>query len=157
MESPEIVASKFTFDTSISNEYVIKKEALKSLISEKELVLVDTRTADEFSGKRIKSGAKRAGRIPNSHHIDWMKAMDMKQQKFKSRNQLEEIYAQLGTSKDKTIVTYCHTGVRSAHTTFVLTQLLGYTNVKNYDGSWSEWSYFQNLPIEKDSSTTVFN
>lgn len=157
METPKIVPSSFTFNSAISNEYQIHKEELETLITSEELVLLDTRTADEFSGKRQKSGAKRAGRIPNSHHIDWMNAMDMKQQKFKSRAQLEEIFTQLGVSKDKTIVTYCHTGVRSAHTTFVLTQLLGYTNVKNYDGSWSEWSYFEKLPIEKDSITTVFN
>jgi len=103
-------------------------------------------------------GAERSGRIPQSHHIDWMGAIDKTNaHKFKSIDELKYIYAPLIAVKDTPVITYCHTGVRSAHTTFVLTQLLGYTNVKNYDGSWSEWSYYENLPIEKDSISTVLN
>ncbi len=61
----------------------------------------------------------------------------------------------MGVSKSHPIITYCHSGVRSAHTTFVLTELLGYKNVKNYDGSWVEWSYFEELPFERNSITTI--
>ena len=66
-------------------------------------------------------------------------------------------YAFLNLQKQDPIILYCHSGVRSAHTTFVLTQLLGYKNVKNYDGSWTEWSHFEELPFEKDSLTTLIN
>jgi thiosulfate/3-mercaptopyruvate sulfurtransferase len=58
--------------------------------------------------------------------------------------------------KNDTIFVYCHSGVRSAHTTFVLTQLLAYKNVKNYDGSWTEWSNFDQAPIQQDSITSLF-
>ncbi len=61
----------------------------------------------------------------------------------------------MNTSKHDLVITYCHSGVRSAHTTFVLTELLGYKNVKNYDGSWVEWSYFDDLPFKQDSITII--
>ena len=70
---------------------------------------------------------------------------------MKSLQELERIYSRLKITKDEPILVYCHSGVRSAHTTFVLTQLLGYENVKNYDGSWTEWSYHNDLPLQRDS------
>lgn len=158
LESPKITSSEFEFAGNRSKDNYLDKIQLASQLEQKEFVLIDTRTVDEYSGKRQKSGATRGGRIPTSINIDWMQAIETKNsQKFKSRAVLEKTYAVVGTSKDNSIVTYCHTGVRSAHTTFVLTELLGYTNVKNYDGSWSEWSYFEELPIEKDSVTSVLN
>ncbi|NNM18671.1 MAG: sulfurtransferase [Croceitalea sp.] len=120
------------------------------------IVLVDARTADEYSGKRKKEGAAKAGRIPGSVHMDWANAIDLEgSHKFKPLPQLQAIYGGLGASKEDTLIVYCHTGVRSAHTTFVLHALLGYGQVKNYDGSWSQWSHLNELPFEKDSITLV--
>jgi len=156
---PVVIPSNIKLIESKEKEmYVGRSDVLELLNTTNDAALLDTRTIEEYSGLRMKEGAKRSGRIPQSKHIDWMNAIDEKNmQKFKSQKALESIYTPLLTSKDQAIIAYCHTGVRSAHTTFVLTELLGYTNVKNYDGSWSEWSYYENLPIEKDSVTRVLN
>lgn len=136
--------------------YISKEELSKVLKRNSDWTFIDTRTHDEYSGKRQKLGASKAGRIPNSSFLDWSEAVDYEgTMKFKSLEELAQLYNKLGVAKNDTIVTYCHTGVRSAHTTFVLTQLLGYKNVKNYDGSWVEWSYYRDLPIKKDSSTVI--
>ena len=135
--------------------YYVSKEGLQKALQTNTLIL-DTRTTDEFSGKRQKKGAMKGGRIPNSMHIDWVEAINYNGDKrLKTITDLEAIYGKL--NKNDSIIVYCHSGVRSAHTTFVLTQLLGYKNVKNYDGSWTEWSYFDDLPFENDSITLIKN
>lgn len=135
----------------------IKGVALKGLLDQNEqITIVDTRTKNEYSGYRNKKGAGKAGRIPTSIHIDWAKAVDYNaSKKFRSIPELEKIYHPHLPNKNEPIIVYCHSGVRSAHTTFVLTELLGYTNVRNYDGSWTEWSNYD-LPIEYDVETEIF-
>ncbi|WP_222982980.1 sulfurtransferase [Flagellimonas meishanensis] len=147
---------KFGSEKPSMKLYADKENVLQALNNPGTVLLLDARTQDEFTGKRQKRGAARAGRIPGSKSIDWAEAVDYHNTKrFKSYNELETIYGALGVSKDHPIITYCHSGVRSAHTTYVLTELLGYTNVKNYDGSWVEWSHMEAFPIEKDSATTI--
>ena len=110
-----------------------------------------------FLGNVKKKGASRGGHIPNSILLDWGHAVDFKAtKKFKSYKDLLDLYQSKGITKEKEIYIYCHSGVRSAHTTFVLTELLGFKNVKNYDGSWIEWSFNKDLPIEQDIITTIF-
>ena len=114
-------------------------------------VLIDTRNNDEFTGKYHKKGAKKPGRIPNSINIDWAKNINYDDNKrLKSIEELKNIYDKLNINKTDSIILYCHSGLRSANTTFVLTQLLGYKNVMNYDGSWTEWSHFNDLPSVSD-------
>jgi len=154
-----VVLKEATFQLSEnpSFRYFIGRTGMKKMMANLETeIIIDTRSFDEYSGKRQKAGASNGGRIPGSHLIDWSEAIDYHGTlKFKTKGELEKIYGKWNVAKDHPIITYCHTGVRSALTTFVLTQLLGYNNVKNYDGSWSEWSFFEDHPFERDSITTI--
>ena len=151
-------ASEFKLpEISPMSLYVSKEEMLIFVNEINAPVIFDTRTVNEYSGAQQKSGAKTAGRIPGSLLMDWANCVNYSgDKKFKSIKELEKIYAQVIPDKNQAVVAYCHSGVRSAHTTFVLTELLGYKNVKNYDGSWTEWSHFENYPKTKDSLTTIF-
>ncbi|WP_394749942.1 sulfurtransferase [Spongiimicrobium salis] len=134
-----------------------KKTLRNALVKESNWVILDTRTQDEFTGKRKKNGAKKAGRIIRSRSMDWSNAVNlMGDMRFKPKQELVRIYARLIKSKSDTVIVYCHSGVRSAHTTFVLRELLGYKNVRNYDGSWVEWSHFEDYPFEQDSITRIY-
>jgi thiosulfate/3-mercaptopyruvate sulfurtransferase len=154
-ETPEIKPASFHFPELPDKALLIEKEDLLKLITsgQSNAIILDARSAEEYGGTLLKEGAKKAGRIPKSIHIDWAETVDYGRSNiFKPQDQLERIYARLDASKEDTIVVYCHSGVRSSHTTFVLTQLLDYKHVMNYDGSWVEWSYDDSLPFEKDST-----
>jgi thiosulfate/3-mercaptopyruvate sulfurtransferase len=89
--------------------------------------------------------------------MGWADAINYKgNQRLKPIEVLENIYhKKLNINKNDSIILYCYSGVRSTHTPFVLTQLLGYKNVKNYKGSWTEWSHYNNLPFKNDSVTQI--
>src|SRR5690606_17151402 len=93
-------------------------------------------------------GALRGGHIPGAKNIPWAKAVN-EDGTFKSYDELKELYTSAGITPDKDIVTYCRIGESSSHSWFVLTYLLGYPKVRNYDGSWTEWGNSVNVPIEK--------
>jgi thiosulfate/3-mercaptopyruvate sulfurtransferase len=159
-EYPIIKTTVYRLNEKPSLKYYVSKEQVQEVLNNNinNTILLDTRTSDEFSGKKQKLGATKGGRIPNSIHIDWADAINYNGDKrLKSLEELETIYNRLNIKKEDSIIVYCHSGVRSAHTTFVLTQLLGYKNVKNYDGSWIEWSYYNDLPFENDSLTLINN
>lgn len=154
---PAFEKTIFKLSENPSMKYFVSKEAMHEAI-QSNTVILDTRGLDEFAGKMQKNGAAKAGRIVNSVHIDWAEAINYNgNKKIKSLEALETIYSQLQMGKEDPIIVYCHSGVRSAHTTFILTQLLKYKNVKNYDGSWTEWSYYSDLPFEIDHLTQTIN
>ena len=121
---------------------------------EKHLPLVDVRSPGEYSGQLLhmpdypQEGALRGGHIPGAKNIPWAKAVQ-ENGTFKSEVELKELYGSQGITPDKDIVAYCRIGERSSHTWFVLTYLLGYPSVRNYDGSWTEWGNLVGAPIEK--------
>lgn len=115
--------------------------------------LVDVRSPDEFTGKIIappgmNETAQRGGRIPGAANIPWGQACN-EDSTFKSRDDLEKLYGEKGVTSDKPTVAYCRIGERSSHTWFVIKYLLGHNDVKNYDGSWTEWGNLVATPIEK--------
>jgi thiosulfate/3-mercaptopyruvate sulfurtransferase len=97
-------------------------------------------------------GAQRGGHIPGAKNIPWATAV-REDGTFKSADELRDIYGGKGISPDKDVVAYCRIGERSSHTWFVLKYLLGYPNVRNYDGSWTEWGNLVDVPIEKGQSS----
>lgn len=154
-ERTTVEKAVFELPVNSSMRYAVSKEEMQKALAT-DVVILDARTDAEFSGAWQKPGSARAGRIPGSIHIDWAEAVNYDgDQRLRSVEELERIYERMGISKEDPVIVYCHSGVRSAHTTFVLTQLLGYTNVKNYDGSWTEWSHFKDLPIEVDVPTLL--
>jgi thiosulfate/3-mercaptopyruvate sulfurtransferase len=118
--------------------------------------LVDVRSPGEYAGDLIappgyeQEGAQRAGHIPTAASIPWASAV-RDDGTFKPADELSALYSGKGITSDKEITAYCRIGERSAHTWFVLRELLGYPNVRNYDGSWTEWGNLVDVPIEKGS------
>jgi thiosulfate/3-mercaptopyruvate sulfurtransferase len=116
--------------------------------------LVDVRSPREFSGELLapenlpQEGAQRGGHIPGAANIPWGEAV-LPDGTFKSADDLKALYQGKGITPDKEIIAYCRIGERSAHTWFVLTELLGYPKVRNYDGSWTEWGSMVGVPVEK--------
>ena len=100
------------------------------------------------SPRTCRRKAQRGGHIPGAKNIPWGQAVN-EDGTFKSRAELEQLYGAQGITPDKDIIAYCRIGERSAHTWFVLTHLLGYPNVRNYDGSWTEWGSLVGAPIER--------
>jgi thiosulfate/3-mercaptopyruvate sulfurtransferase len=117
--------------------------------------LVDVRSPQEFSGELIamagyeQEGAQRSGHIPGAINVPWAQAVT-EDGTFKSADELRELYQGKGALDGNDIVAYCRIGERSAHTWFVLHELLGQDNVRNYDGSWTEWGNMVAVPVEKD-------
>jgi thiosulfate/3-mercaptopyruvate sulfurtransferase len=121
---------------------------------DRDVALVDVRSPQEFSGELIamagyeQEGAQRSGHIPGAASVPWAQAVQ-EDGTFKSADDLRELYSAKGVT-DGPVIAYCRIGERSAHTWFVLHELLGQDDVKNYDGSWTEWGNMVAVPIEKD-------
>lgn len=135
-----------TFRSRTTGNSLAEREVVFRALGRADTVIIDTRTPDEYYGR---TGMHvRNGHIPGAKNVDWQHhIVDLFDPTFVSRSELASLYEQAGVSKDNEVITYCRTGSRSSHTYFVL-RMLGYRNVKNYSGSWMEWSADDSLPIE---------
>jgi thiosulfate/3-mercaptopyruvate sulfurtransferase len=121
--------------------------------------LVDVRSPAEFNGEVIAppgmtETAQRAGHVPGAANIPWAQAAN-EDGTFKSPEELKALYANKGVTGDKDVIAYCRIGERSSFSWFVLKELLGFNNVKNYDGSWTEYGSVVGVPIENPARTAV--
>jgi thiosulfate/3-mercaptopyruvate sulfurtransferase len=151
---PSFDSAKFDAQPGDDSIRALREEVFSKLDSATSLV--DVRSPAEYSGELIamagyeQEGAQRGGHIPGAASVPWAQAVK-EDGTFKSAEELRELYTTKGVvNGDKPIIAYCRIGERSAHTWFVLHELLGQEDVKNYDGSWTEWGNLVNVPIEKD-------
>ncbi len=131
-----------------------REQVLKHVTAQRPLV--DVRSPQEYSGERLhmpdypNEGALRGGHIPGAANVPWGRAVNPDDGTFKSVADLRAIYeGEKGLKPDDDVIVYCRIGERSSHTWFVLTYLLGYPHVRNYDGSWTEWGNLVNVPVER--------
>ena len=145
-----------TFNAQSGDDAIRAKRDEVQDALDKDTRLVDVRSPQEYSGELIamagyeNEGAQRSGHIPGAASVPWAQAVN-EDGTFKSADELEELYTTKGVIEgDAPIIAYCRIGERSAHTWFVLHELLGRGDVRNYDGSWTEWGNMVKMPIEKD-------
>jgi thiosulfate/3-mercaptopyruvate sulfurtransferase len=144
-----------TFNAQAGDESIRAKRDEVHDALDSSIRLVDVRSPQEFSGELIamagyeQEGAQRAGHIPGAASVPWAQSV-AEDGTFKTADELRELYEGKGVVNGNDIIAYCRIGERSAHTWFVLHELLGEGSVKNYDGSWTEWGNLVDVPIEKD-------
>jgi thiosulfate/3-mercaptopyruvate sulfurtransferase len=152
-DAPSVSPSSYTAPPRDESIRVHRDVVLADLHADG-IALVDVRSPQEYSGELLappgyeQEGASRGGHIPGAQSIPWAQAV-RDDGTFKGAEELGELYAGKGVTGDKEVRAYCRIGERSAHTWFVLRELLGYENVKNYDGSWTEWGNLVDVPIER--------
>lgn len=130
------------------------RDEVAAVLNRPQAALVDVRSPKEYSGELLapenlpQEGAQRGGHIPSARNVPWATAVG-DDGTFRPAVDLKQLYGDQGITPDRTTIAYCRIGERSAHTWFVLRELLGYPDVRNYDGSWTEWGNVVGVPIER--------
>jgi thiosulfate/3-mercaptopyruvate sulfurtransferase len=152
---PNYSKGDFRASNPDTNIRIFLNEVKQALDARDKIKMVDVRSPKEFTGEILAppeyptEHAQRGGHIPGAENIPWAQAVNDKDGTFKSADELKKLYESKGITQDKEIIAYCRIGERSSHTWFVLKYLLGYPDVRNYDGSWTEWGNMIANPIEK--------
>ncbi|TSJ60207.1 sulfurtransferase [Starkeya sp. 3C] len=150
-KAPSFASSDLTLPPAKPELRARLADVLETVDGKKNAVIVDIRSADEYSGKLFApEGSKelsiRAGHVPGAKNVTWSKAVDPETGKFKSKEELRKLYADAGVDGSKPVIVYCRIGERSSHTWYALSRILGY-EVKNYDGSWTEYGNSVGVPV----------
>ncbi|NKY96269.1 MULTISPECIES: sulfurtransferase [Nocardiopsis] len=149
-EVPERAATQYTAQEQDASIRAFRDEVVQAIGAKD---LVDVRSPDEFTGKLLapahlpQETSQRPGHIPTARNIPWAKTAN-EDGTFKTADELRELYTDAGVDLDKDIIAYCRIGERSSHTWFALHEILGLENVKNYDGSWTEYGSLVGVPVE---------
>ena len=152
---PVTPSSGYAVAMSDQNIRALRGMVLDEVVGNPAFGLVDVRSPQEFSGELLapphlpQEQAQKPGHIPGAKNIPWAKAVNQETGAFLPIDELRSHYGGQGLTPDKEVVAYCRIGERSAHTWFVLHELLGYPRVRNYDGSWTEWGSLVGVPIER--------
>jgi thiosulfate/3-mercaptopyruvate sulfurtransferase len=158
-EAAKVTPTKYTATGPDESIRARKEQVFAAIDKGKKAQLVDVRSVDEFTGKilappGLSETAQRAGHIPGAANIPWGQAAN-EDGTFKSADALQQLYQSKGIVGGDEVIAYCRIGERSSHTWFVLKYLLGYDNVKNYDGSWTEWGNLIGAPIVKETTAAA--
>lgn len=151
---PQFQRTSYRVEKTDDSVRVYLDDVRRAIENKNVVKLVDVRGPKEFSGEILAppeyptEHAQRGGHIPGAANIPWAQAVK-EDGTFKTPEELEQLYKSKGITPDKEVITYCRIGERSSHTWFVLKYLLGYPDVRNYDGSWTEWGNLVRTPIEK--------
>lgn len=150
---PSYQQTSYQAETPHKEIRILRDEVLGA-VGQSNVAIIDVRSPGEYSGELLapanlpQEGAQRGGHIPGAANVPWATAV-RPDGTYKSADELRAIYEGKGVTQDKEVITYCRIGERSSHTWFALNYLLGYPDVRNYDGSWTEWGSLIGAPIER--------
>jgi thiosulfate/3-mercaptopyruvate sulfurtransferase len=151
--APSVSAASYTAQDANTSLRAMRAFVEESM-NRPDRAMVDVRSPDEFTGKILSppglpETCQRGGHIPGAQNVPWLQAVNEADGTFKSADDLKVLYEGKGVTSDKDVIAYCRIGERSSHTWFALRELLGYPNVRNYDGSWTEWGNLVDQPVER--------